>query len=233
MGSRQTVLVSIVGISVLNAGIFWRKAKTKRLFSQCGLSGTPKAPNNSWGTSCIQVGPFQFVALQGHLKHTETHGEPRVSRLVLSRLWLFRDTWSTPKLRLVLLRLWLCLGCSSLRAWRTQEYMRLRNPLYIDGCSFKEPLKFWSKKHACRWYPKSITTGRRVSIISGSSFSEKHKHCKMECKTVNFEYFVMALWVSELFYFIAYLQVVVILVDEIWPVRNNICPAAAEMYEHY
>jgi hypothetical protein len=43
MGSRQIVLVSTAGISVLNAGIFWREAKTKRLFSQCrfwsGCSG--------------------------------------------------------------------------------------------------------------------------------------------------------------------------------------------------
>jgi hypothetical protein len=29
------VLVSTAGISVLKAGIFWREAKTKRLFSQC------------------------------------------------------------------------------------------------------------------------------------------------------------------------------------------------------
>ncbi len=35
MGSRQIVLVSTAGISVHNAGIFWREAKTKRLFSQC------------------------------------------------------------------------------------------------------------------------------------------------------------------------------------------------------
>jgi hypothetical protein len=35
MGSRQTVLVSTAGFSVLNTGIFWREAKTKRLFSQC------------------------------------------------------------------------------------------------------------------------------------------------------------------------------------------------------
>ncbi len=35
MGSRQIVLVSTAGVSVLNAGIFWREAKTKRLFSQC------------------------------------------------------------------------------------------------------------------------------------------------------------------------------------------------------
>ncbi len=35
MGSRQIVLVSTAGISVLYAGIFWRQAKTKRLFSQC------------------------------------------------------------------------------------------------------------------------------------------------------------------------------------------------------
>jgi hypothetical protein len=38
MGSRQIVLVSTAEISVLNAGIFWREAKTKRLFSQCGTS---------------------------------------------------------------------------------------------------------------------------------------------------------------------------------------------------
>ncbi len=35
MGSRQIVLVSTTGFSVLNTGIFWREAKTKRLFSQC------------------------------------------------------------------------------------------------------------------------------------------------------------------------------------------------------
>ena len=40
MGSRQIVLVSTAGISVLNAGIFWREAKTKRLFSQCRIEGT-------------------------------------------------------------------------------------------------------------------------------------------------------------------------------------------------
>jgi hypothetical protein len=37
MGSRQIVLVSTAGFSVLNTGIFWREAKTKRLFSQCIL----------------------------------------------------------------------------------------------------------------------------------------------------------------------------------------------------
>ena len=35
MGSRRIVLVSTAGFSVLNTGIFWREAKTKRLFSQC------------------------------------------------------------------------------------------------------------------------------------------------------------------------------------------------------
>ncbi len=35
MGSRQIVLVSTAGFSFLNTGIFWREAKTKRLFSQC------------------------------------------------------------------------------------------------------------------------------------------------------------------------------------------------------
>jgi hypothetical protein len=39
MGSRQIVLVSTAEISVLNAGIFWREAKTKRLFSQCMYVG--------------------------------------------------------------------------------------------------------------------------------------------------------------------------------------------------
>jgi hypothetical protein len=38
MGSRQIVLVSTAGFSVLNTGIFWREAKTKRLFSQCTKS---------------------------------------------------------------------------------------------------------------------------------------------------------------------------------------------------
>ena len=37
MGSRQIVLVSTAGFSILNTGIFWREAKTKRLFSQCIL----------------------------------------------------------------------------------------------------------------------------------------------------------------------------------------------------
>jgi hypothetical protein len=38
MGGRQIVLVSTAGFSVLNTGIFWREAKTKRLFSQCPLT---------------------------------------------------------------------------------------------------------------------------------------------------------------------------------------------------
>ncbi len=37
MGSRQIVLVSTARFSVLNMGIFWQEAKTKRLFSQCGF----------------------------------------------------------------------------------------------------------------------------------------------------------------------------------------------------
>jgi hypothetical protein len=32
MGSRQIVLVSTAGFSVLNTGIFWREAKTKKAF---------------------------------------------------------------------------------------------------------------------------------------------------------------------------------------------------------
>jgi hypothetical protein len=42
MGSRQIVLVSTAGIFVLNAGIFWREAKTKRLFSQCRVADIEK-----------------------------------------------------------------------------------------------------------------------------------------------------------------------------------------------
>jgi hypothetical protein len=34
-GGRQIVLVSTAGFFALNTGIFWREAKTKRLFSQC------------------------------------------------------------------------------------------------------------------------------------------------------------------------------------------------------
>jgi hypothetical protein len=39
MGSRQIVLVSTAGFSVLNTGIFWREAKTKRLFSHTERKG--------------------------------------------------------------------------------------------------------------------------------------------------------------------------------------------------
>jgi hypothetical protein len=35
MGSRQIVLVLTAGFSVIDTGIFWPEAKTKRLFSQC------------------------------------------------------------------------------------------------------------------------------------------------------------------------------------------------------
>jgi hypothetical protein len=35
MGGRQIVLVSTAGFSVLNTGVFWWEAKTKRPFSQC------------------------------------------------------------------------------------------------------------------------------------------------------------------------------------------------------
>jgi hypothetical protein len=44
MGSRQIVLVSTAGFSVLNTGVFWREAKTKRLFSQCGNTRTAGPP---------------------------------------------------------------------------------------------------------------------------------------------------------------------------------------------
>jgi hypothetical protein len=49
MGSRQIVLVSTAGFSVLNTGIFWREAKTKRLFSQCRVYLSP--PPAAWKCS--------------------------------------------------------------------------------------------------------------------------------------------------------------------------------------
>ncbi len=44
MDSRQIVLVSTAGFSVLNTGIFWREAKTKRLFSQCLVTTASLSP---------------------------------------------------------------------------------------------------------------------------------------------------------------------------------------------
>ncbi len=44
MGDRQIFLVSTTGFSVLNTGIFWREAKTKRLFSQCVRNPLSKMP---------------------------------------------------------------------------------------------------------------------------------------------------------------------------------------------
>jgi hypothetical protein len=38
MGGGKNFLVSAAGFSILGNGIFWWKAKTKRLFSQCTLS---------------------------------------------------------------------------------------------------------------------------------------------------------------------------------------------------
>jgi hypothetical protein len=37
MGGGKNFLVSAAGLSILGNGIFWWKAKTKRLFSQCRL----------------------------------------------------------------------------------------------------------------------------------------------------------------------------------------------------
>jgi hypothetical protein len=48
MGSRKIVLVSTAGFSVLNTGIFWREAKTKRLFSQCGAEKSLRFISNKF-----------------------------------------------------------------------------------------------------------------------------------------------------------------------------------------
>ncbi len=75
MGSRQIVLVSTAGISVLNAGIFWREAKPKRLFSQCiqlGLATefcSNKIPRNRLGM--ISVHPRKKLLIP---RHSEVYG---------------------------------------------------------------------------------------------------------------------------------------------------------------
>jgi hypothetical protein len=199
-----------------------------------------------------------------------------ISRLVLSRLWPFRDTWSTqehmitssiqvgpkypdcgfsgthkahrnpggyPSIHVGTVQFvslqghlevqrntwgWSCLGCSSsdsLKNSGTHE-----EPGVYAMFSSKEPPKNVRSKSVLA--DESPNWGERrlpISLIVGSRFFEKPKQCKIESKKVNFEFRVMALWKSELFYFITYLQVVVILMDEIWPVRNNICPTAAGM----
>ncbi len=67
MGSRQIVLVSTAGFSVLNTGIFWREAKTKRLFSQCMAQGcrTDSPAYVAWraGTDSLYL-PFSMTAAQ-------------------------------------------------------------------------------------------------------------------------------------------------------------------------
>jgi hypothetical protein len=41
MGGGKNFLVSAAGFSILGNGIFWWKAKTKRLFSQCTATWRP------------------------------------------------------------------------------------------------------------------------------------------------------------------------------------------------
>jgi hypothetical protein len=52
MGSRQIVLVSTAGFSVLNTEIFWREDKTKRFFSQCDV--------NVFVATCVLMLPLHF-----------------------------------------------------------------------------------------------------------------------------------------------------------------------------
>ncbi len=138
-------------------------------------------------TSSIQVGPVQIVALEGLLKHTGTQENPCLSRLVLSSLCLFRDTWG-----------WSCPDCGSSESLAhsgTHKESRV-NPRF----SCKEPQKFASIGSAFRRLHKWITTGRRGSqhrflrVVAYESF--KNLQCEIWTKTVNFEFLV-----SELFYF--------------------------------
>ncbi len=76
MGGRQIVLVSTAGFSVLNMGIFWREAKTKRLFSQCRCMHrwfyvqelqrdlpVPIAPTGAGGEGWPPAHSWQFMGL--------------------------------------------------------------------------------------------------------------------------------------------------------------------------
>ncbi len=69
MGSRQIVLVSTAGFSVLNTGIFWREAKTKRLFSQC------TKPLQSYGSLDRQASTRDTVLVKSRemIGRSQTH----------------------------------------------------------------------------------------------------------------------------------------------------------------
>ncbi len=64
MGSRQIVLVSTAGFSVINTGIFWREAKTKRLFSQCTAYLGSSAPGTMREEDDIPGVPLHSDRLQ-------------------------------------------------------------------------------------------------------------------------------------------------------------------------
>ncbi len=70
MASRQIVLVSTAGISVHNAGIFWREAKTKRLFSQCTHI---LAIAEGGGSKYIQLLYVHSQNTEYRIQNTETH----------------------------------------------------------------------------------------------------------------------------------------------------------------
>ncbi len=56
MGSRQIVLVSTAGFSVLNTGIFWWEAKTKRLFHSASSNHfTPLPPTTRGPVSKLSL----------------------------------------------------------------------------------------------------------------------------------------------------------------------------------
>jgi hypothetical protein len=56
MGGGKNFLVSAAGLSILGNGIFWWKAKTKRLFSQCTSS------NSQWAYRYLQVAAGGFMS---------------------------------------------------------------------------------------------------------------------------------------------------------------------------
>jgi hypothetical protein len=63
MGSSQIVLVSTAGISVLNAGIFWREAKKKGFFhSVVAISNQVNSRLSMPSTNSLPLAIFAYLA---------------------------------------------------------------------------------------------------------------------------------------------------------------------------
>jgi hypothetical protein len=99
MGSRQIVLVLTVGFSVLNTGIFWREAKTKRLFLQCSVLSY-HGSQSLWSISQWQSMPMLSVPTEVKYMFflavtAQFSGIPSVRAVQVHSL-LFRKTGQRP-----------------------------------------------------------------------------------------------------------------------------------------